>query len=406
MWGVECTCRKGDKTPGAILRRVFKNKMAQPPCKAWVPAVPGGLGWDGKDLEPSPGDPVQANTPTIAANPLGNRSVHLHTPTPSPKMHLPPQKPSRTARRASRNEASPVSQGAAKLCLHPMDLQHNPSSRWPGFGPMPSSWDTFYHPTPPPRHTKCFWRGPCRQPRSPVARGSALACSSSACREIVWFLYSFFLFFFSSQFNIYSFAPLAVCSAESKGEDGWRRDGFFKGSHQHRLDRTRAGIGAGIAPVAPGFLSNVPPPANTWVYWESEEQELKLILGLDLLHPWPDHPTCVQIRLENPSADPAAGQDLATHTGNHRGSSGHTSGGGEKMSTYFLPASSRRDHPFHPSKRCTASAIPCFSCEGDNDGSSPRELRAGGGCSPAASAPGLHHGSAKPELLPPPALRR
>ena len=33
LFGVECTCRNGDKTLGAILRRVFKNKMAQPPCK-------------------------------------------------------------------------------------------------------------------------------------------------------------------------------------------------------------------------------------------------------------------------------------------------------------------------------------------------------------------------------------
>lgn len=35
LFGVECTCRKGDKTPGAILRRLFKNKMVQPLCKDW-----------------------------------------------------------------------------------------------------------------------------------------------------------------------------------------------------------------------------------------------------------------------------------------------------------------------------------------------------------------------------------
>ena len=88
------------------------------------------------------------------------------------------------------------------------------------------------------------------------------------------------LFLLFLQFNIYSFALLPVCSVESEGQDVWRRDGFFKGGHQHQLDRTGAGISAGIVPIVPSFLSNAPPPppANSCVSLEGEEQEPELIL--------------------------------------------------------------------------------------------------------------------------------
>lgn len=88
------------------------------------------------------------------------------------------------------------------------------------------------------------------------------------------------LFLFFLQFNIYSFAPLPVRSAESEGEDVWRRDGFFKGGCQHQVGRTGTSISAGITLIIPGFLSNASPspPASSWVSLEGEEQEPELIL--------------------------------------------------------------------------------------------------------------------------------
>lgn len=98
----------------------------------------------------------------------------------------------------------------------------------------------------------------------------------------------FFSLFSCFKFSIYSFAPLPVCSSGSEGEDVWRRDGSLQGSCQPQLDRTgpaRCRPPAGI----PGVLSNVPPPppANTRVSPEGEEQEPEPVLERRAQHPAP-----------------------------------------------------------------------------------------------------------------------
>lgn len=73
------------------------------------------------------------------------------------------------------------------------------------------------------------------------------------------------------------------------------------------------------------------------------------------------------------------------------------SGKKKKMIMYFLCIHKEIILFVRPFKRYTTSAFPCFGREGDNNRGSPRESPAVGGDAPRP--PGLHHGSAKPELL-------
>lgn len=137
--------------------------------------------------------------------------------------------------------------------------------------------------------------------------------------------------------------------------------------------------------------------------------------GLGLLHPWADRTVATHGHANPPgkpaldrnwSAHPVTGHHLAMNRGEPPGLLLDTPVGGKKkkMSTYFPSAGSQRDHPLHPSKRHTASAFPCFSCRVTMTAAHPGNHRLRWGCASATSAPGTHHGSAQPELLPPPGL--
>lgn len=221
-----------------------------------------------KDLEPSPSDAIQASPPTARCKPPGPHSgARPHAPAPSPVAPTSPKclpnRPPCLQRRSIPH--SPRGCGALPPSYGPTAQRKLPAARirphTRGDPPGPD-------PPPPPWHTKLLrarsFQAGTVQPHSPLLlrAGPSRALPLPAGKS--WGFFTLFLFL---QFNIYSFAPLPVCSTESEGEDVWRRDGFFKGCCQHQLDRTRASIGAGIVPVIPSFLSNAPPPppANAWV---------------------------------------------------------------------------------------------------------------------------------------------
>lgn len=85
MFRGKCICRKGDKTPGAILRRAFKNKTAQPPRKDYRDHGAGGWAMSLRDPKPSPSDHIQVKPSTThCKTPRPHRSAHLRGPTPGP----------------------------------------------------------------------------------------------------------------------------------------------------------------------------------------------------------------------------------------------------------------------------------------------------------------------------------
>lgn len=160
----------------------------------------------------------------------------------------------------------------------------------------------------------------------------------------------------------------------------------------------------------PGVLSNVPPPApaNTRVSPEGAEQEPEPVLERRAQHPAPlGWPCRGNLRACKSPKKTRSEQNASARrrpcTARPCRESGEPPGlflgipmGGKQMSTQFLSARSQRDHLFHPSKHHTHSTFPWLSCGGDNDRGRSQE-----GMLPGQPAPGPHHGSAKPQLLPP-----
>ncbi|XP_055584211.1 uncharacterized protein LOC129737488 [Falco cherrug] len=108
---------------------------------------------------------------------------------------------------------------------------------------------------------------------------------------------------------------------------------------------------------------------------EGKEQELELILEHrthascipGLTTSW--DPMCTQIRKPTLSETQVPGTNPAMNPGETSrlldAPVGGKNRGEKKKDEHLFPVCSQRNHPFHPSKRYTASTFPCFSCEGD-----------------------------------------
>ena len=186
MFGVECACRNGDKTPGAILRGVFKNETAQPPCKdcrlGWAVAL--------RTLNAPQVTPCRRTHPPPAAEPWAALRGWSPRSRSQPRCTHLPKTPPEPPAKPPEMEHPPFPGGAAELCLRPTDPRHSPSSN--GQDPAPRR--------PPAPDSPAAARQAAPSEVLPGGhRGAPLASatSSSTCREIVWLLFSFFLLSFA-----------------------------------------------------------------------------------------------------------------------------------------------------------------------------------------------------------------